>query len=86
MVSRQKFVCGINEFEARLGVNSNSFPSFHFQFDCKNNRIGDNREEYAQSTHSKHTASKEMIKNYQVYLSHSSKYVDETVVYGETKC
>lgn len=86
MLSGQKFVSGMNEFEARLGVNSNSFPSFHFQLGCKNNRINDNREERAQSTHSKHSASKKMIKNYHVYLPHSSKYVDETAVYGETKC
>lgn len=37
-------------------------------------------------TRSKHSASKEMTKNYPVYSLHSSKYVDETVVYGETKC
>lgn len=86
MVSRQKFVSSINEFKTRLGVNSDFFPLFHFQFDCKNNRINDNREECAQSMHSKQSASKEMIKNYHVYLLHSSKYVDETVVYGETKC
>lgn len=39
-----------------------------------------------QSRHNKHSASKEMIKNYHVYLLHSSKYVDEAVVYGEMKC
>lgn len=37
VVSRQKSVGGVSEFEARLGVNSNSVPLFHFQFDCKNN-------------------------------------------------
>lgn len=77
-VSKQKSVGGTSEFKARLGVNTNSVPSFHFQFDCENNWINDNREECAQSTHSKHSASKEIIKNYHVYLSHSSKYVDES--------
>lgn len=83
-VSRQKSGGGITEFEAKLGINTNSVPSF--QFDCENNWINDNREECAQSMHSKHSASKEIIKNYHVYLSHSSKYVDETVVYSKMKC
>lgn len=69
-----------------LESTGNSFPSFHFQFDCRNNQINDNSEERAQSTHSKHSTSKEMIKNYHVYLLHSSKYLDETVVYGGMKC
>lgn len=50
MLSRQKFVSGINEFEAGVGGNSNSFPLFHFPFDCKNNGINANREDCAQHT------------------------------------
>lgn len=59
------------------------FPLLHFEFDHKNKRINDDRGKCAQCTHSKHSAPKEMIKNDHVYLLHSSKYVDETVVYGE---
>lgn len=51
---RQQCVCGINEFEARIGVNS----SLLLLTVCENNQINDNTEDCAQSTLRKYSASK----------------------------
>lgn len=54
VIPRQQCVCGINEFEARIEVNS----SLHLLTVCENNQINDNTEDYAQSTLRKYSASK----------------------------